>query len=61
MKPTRLGALLNAGLGYVADAKQSAGFIDLDTVPDDGASVSEVVAFLLSPEARELRPLLVRG
>mmetsp|Transcript_6338 Transcript_6338/g.15184 ORF Transcript_6338/g.15184 Transcript_6338/m.15184 type:complete len:662 (+) Transcript_6338:167-2152(+) len=60
VKPTRLGALLNAGLGYVADAKQSAGFIDIDAVPDDGASVSEVVAFLLSPEARELRPLLVR-
>ncbi|KAF5837147.1 hypothetical protein DUNSADRAFT_4767 [Dunaliella salina] len=60
VKPTRLGALLNAGLGYVADANQSEGFIDIDAVPDDGASVSEVVAFLLSPEARELRPLLVR-
>lgn len=29
------------------------------TVPADGASVREVVQFLLSPEARELRPLLV--
>lgn len=30
VKPTRLSALLNAGLGYVADAKASAGFIDFD-------------------------------
>ena len=44
----------------MADAKQSAGFIDFDAVPEAGASASEVVAFLLGPEARELRPLLVR-
>jgi len=59
VKPTRLSALLNAGLGYVADAKATSGFIDFDAVPDDGASVAEVVSFLLSDEARELRPLLV--
>jgi hypothetical protein len=37
VKPTRLGALLNAALGYVAD--QTEGFVDFDAVPDDGASV----------------------
>ncbi len=42
----------------MADAKATAGFIDLDAVPDEGASAREVVAFLLSPEAKELRPLL---
>jgi hypothetical protein len=43
----------------VADSKATQGFIDFDAVPEEGASVREVVSFLLSPEARELRPLLV--
>lgn len=37
VKPTRLSALLNAALGYVAD--QTEGFIDFDAVPQDGASI----------------------
>ncbi|GLC69551.1 hypothetical protein PLESTF_000846400 [Pleodorina starrii] len=53
----RLAALLNAALGYVADS--SAGFVDFDALPAEGASVQEIASFLLSPEARELRPLLV--
>ncbi|KAG2496070.1 hypothetical protein HYH03_005989 [Edaphochlamys debaryana] len=53
----RLAALLNAALGYVADS--AGGFVDFDALPDEGASVQELAAFLLSPEARELRPLLV--
>ncbi|PNW83358.1 hypothetical protein CHLRE_05g246552v5 [Chlamydomonas reinhardtii] len=53
----RLAALLNAALGYVADS--SGGFVDFDALPDEGASVQEIASFLLSPEARELRPLLV--
>lgn len=36
VKPTRLSALLNAALGYVAD--QTDGFVDFDAVPADGAS-----------------------
>lgn len=61
----RYSALLGAGNAPAppppppCPTQQSAGFIDFDAVPDDGASVAEVVAFLLSPEARELRPLLV--
>ena len=35
------------------------GFVDFDAVPEDGATVSDVLTFLLSPEAEELRPLLV--
>ncbi|KAK9828554.1 hypothetical protein WJX72_000728 [[Myrmecia] bisecta] len=58
IKPTRLSALLNAALGYVAEEVD--GFVDLDAVPDDGASVQDIIAFLLSPEARDLRPMLVR-
>jgi hypothetical protein len=46
-----------AALGYVSE--QTEGFVDFDAVPADGASAGEVLAFVLSPEARELRPLLV--
>ncbi|DBB04853.1 TPA: hypothetical protein ACH3X3_010141 [Trebouxia sp. C0006] len=58
VKPTRLSALLNAALGYVAD--QTQGFIDFDAVPEDGASIQDTISFLLAPEARQLRPLLVK-
>lgn len=37
VKPTRLGALLNAALGYVSDTTE--GFVDFDAVPEEGASV----------------------
>eukprot|EP00955_Chlamydomonas_euryale_P060205 357649-Chlamydomonas_euryale.AAC.1 len=37
IKATRMGALLNAALGYVSD--RADGFIDFDAVPDDGASM----------------------
>jgi hypothetical protein len=46
IKPTRLSTLLNAALGFVADAQ--GGFIDFDSVPDEGATLREVVSFLLS-------------
>jgi len=37
VKPTRLSALLNAALGFVAE--RTDGFVDLDAVPEDGASL----------------------
>lgn len=45
VKPTRLSALLNAALGYVADHTE--GFIDFDAVPEEGASIQ--VSALLVP------------
>ncbi|GAX80969.1 hypothetical protein CEUSTIGMA_g8404.t1 [Chlamydomonas eustigma] len=57
VKPTRMSALLNAALGYVSS--KSEGFVDFDSIPDEGATVQEVLQFLLSPEAKDLRPLLV--
>lgn len=54
---TRLSALLNAALGYVAE--QTDGFIDYDAIPDNGASLQELLGFLLTPQAVELRPLLI--
>jgi hypothetical protein len=57
MRAARLNALLNAALGYVAS--ETSGFVDFDAVPEQGASLQELLAFLLSPEARDLRPVLV--
>lgn len=39
VKPQRLSALLNAALGFAA-AGNAEGFVDLDAVPEDGASVT---------------------
>ncbi|CAL1141717.1 unnamed protein product [Cladocopium goreaui] len=58
MRPQRLATMLQASLGVVADADSREGFIDFDSVPKDSAPVSEVVKFLLSPNASKLRPLL---
>lgn len=46
LKPTRLSTLLNAALGFVAD--NQGGFIDFDAIPAEGATMQEVIAFLLS-------------
>ena len=49
VKPTRLSALLNAALGFVAE--RTDGFVDLDAVPEDGASLQvsgENAQFLLT-------------
>lgn len=54
MKATRLSTLLNAALGFVADAQ--GGFIDFDAVPDDGATLQETVSFLLSNVRPHLPP-----
>lgn len=37
VKPTRMSAVLNAALGYVADHAE--GFVDFDAVPAEGASL----------------------
>eukprot|EP00448_Togula_jolla_P013946 CAMPEP_0170579030 /NCGR_PEP_ID=MMETSP0224-20130122/5770_1 /TAXON_ID=285029 /ORGANISM="Togula jolla, Strain CCCM 725" /LENGTH=846 /DNA_ID=CAMNT_0010902035 /DNA_START=10 /DNA_END=2550 /DNA_ORIENTATION=- len=58
LRPQRLSAMLQASLGVVVDASSMAGFIDFDAVPDDGAPLSDVLTFLLSKKAANLRPLL---
>jgi len=60
MRPQRLATLLQASLGVVAGASEGSrsGFIDFDAVPEEGAPAKDVVRFLLSPAARNLRPLL---
>jgi hypothetical protein len=63
VRPQRLGAMVQAALGYVADGTttngERTGFVDFDALPEEGASPREVARFLLSPSARSLRPLLV--
>ena len=58
LQPTRLSTLLNAALGYVADAQ--GGFIDFDAVPDDGASMADIATFLLSEVCHPQLPLVAR-
>lgn len=53
LKTTRLSTLLNAALGFVADAQ--GGFVDFDAVPEEGATLQEVVQFLLSKVRALLR------
>ena len=53
VKPTRLSALLNAALGYVADEVD--GFVDFDAVPEEGASAQVslwCILFLLGTFSR---------
>mmetsp|Transcript_51116 Transcript_51116/g.119711 ORF Transcript_51116/g.119711 Transcript_51116/m.119711 type:complete len:823 (-) Transcript_51116:164-2632(-) len=57
IKPQRLASMLQAGLGVIAD-DEGAGFIDFDTLPKSGAGLDELLEFLLSDQARQLRPLL---
>lgn len=59
LKPTRLASLMNAALGYVS--AEGDGFVDFDSIPSETASTGEVLEFLFSPEARDLRPLLADG
>lgn len=57
VKPSRVSALLNAALGYVAE--KGDGFVDFDAVPSEGATTQEVLEFILSSEAKDLRLLLI--
>jgi len=57
LQPQRLSAMLQASLGVIAETER-VGFIDFDSVPENGAPMSEVVDFLLSEQATNLRPLL---
>jgi predicted unusual protein kinase regulating ubiquinone biosynthesis (AarF/ABC1/UbiB family) len=45
----RLAALVNSALGSVAKSGDGASFVDLDTVPEDGASARDMASFLLAP------------
>ena len=53
VKTTRLSALLNAALGYVADEVD--GFVDFDAVPEEGASAQVSLRWGTSSQEREAR------
>ncbi|CAK0829660.1 unnamed protein product [Prorocentrum cordatum] len=60
VQPVRLSALLQAAVGVAAAESDRSGFIDFDAVPEDGADADTLVAFLLSPEGRSVKPLIVK-
>lgn len=57
LKLTRLLALLNNAAGAMV-TQDGAAFVDLDTIPEDGISLSQGLKFLLSDKAGSLRNLL---
>lgn len=53
---SRLAGLLNSAMGYVGMSKDA--IVDLDAVPEDGASLSKLVSFILSDKAVSIRNTL---
>mmetsp|Transcript_3840 Transcript_3840/g.11450 ORF Transcript_3840/g.11450 Transcript_3840/m.11450 type:complete len:761 (+) Transcript_3840:40-2322(+) len=53
---SRLAALLNSAMGYVGLSNDS--IVDLDAIPEDGATLSRLVSYILSKDAKALRVLL---
>ena len=51
VRPARLAALLNAALGFVAQGNAE-GFVDLDAVPAEGASVQVRACVQTLPDCR---------
>merc|ERR1719183_1943499 len=58
LSTARLSTLLNGALGVVARSKGGV-FVDFDSIPDDGVALEVALKYLLSPESRSLRNLLV--
>eukprot|EP00793_Prasinoderma_coloniale_P001506 PRCOL_00003310-RA len=56
LRGARLATLLNSAMGVVAQTSEA--FVDLETVPEEGVSLSEALEYALSPQAASLRTLL---
>ena len=52
----RLSTILNSAMGAVAT--DSTAFIDFDSIPEDGISLSDSISYVLSPKANSLRLIL---
>ena len=57
IKPQRFSVLINSALNNVNT--DTAAFIDLDTPPDQGAKLDEIVKFLVSDTAGSIKDTLV--
>jgi len=57
LKFNRLLALLNNAAGVVS-TQEGAAFVDIDSIPDDGLTLSAGIKYLLSDKAESLRRLL---
>lgn len=54
----RLAVMLNSAMGIVARSEDV--FVDLETLPEDAASLEQSLKYLMQPEAASLRNLLER-
>mmetsp|Transcript_39267 Transcript_39267/g.155808 ORF Transcript_39267/g.155808 Transcript_39267/m.155808 type:complete len:434 (-) Transcript_39267:563-1864(-) len=52
----RLAALLNSAMGYVGMSKDA--IVDFDSIPEDGATASKFVEFILSNQSKSIRSTL---
>lgn len=57
IRADRLAAIINSAMGRVV--QNSSAFVDFDTVPEDGVSLSEGLSYILSPGGSSLRELIV--
>lgn len=56
LRTSRVSALLNSAMGYVA---KSGAFVDLDALPDEEASFAETLRFALGEETESIRGILL--
>ena len=54
----RLAVMLNSAMGIVAKSEDV--FVDLETIPEDAATLDQSLKYLLQPQAASLRNLLER-
>jgi aarF domain-containing kinase len=57
IKPQRFSTLINSALNNVNTATTA--FIDLDTPPEKGASLDEIIRFLISDGAKSIRDSVI--
>ena len=58
LKGERLAVMLNSAMGIVAETSDT--FVDLETLPEDAASLKQSLKYVLTPRAESLRKLLVK-
>ena len=58
LKGERLAVMLNSAMGIVAETSDT--FVDLETLPEDAASLKQSLKYVLTPRAESLRKVLVK-
>ena len=58
IQPQRFTVMMNSALNIVN--KNTNSFIDLDTVPENGASLDQIIKFIISDKADVIKSLLIK-